>query len=625
MDTPDTGPSGDVEDLLDHLRESRGFDFRGYKRTSLLRRIQHRLDQLEIGSYGEYIDRLQIDVDEFTALFNTILINVTGFFRDPEAWDQIGSVVIPKLVADKEPGDPIRVWSAGCSSGQEAYSIAMLLAEALGAERYLDQVKIYATDVDHDALAQARHATFDDAAMRGVPDGLRDRYFERRDHRHAFRHDLRRTIIFGRNDLVQDAPISRIDLLICRNTLMYFNAEAQARILGRFHFAVVPDGVLFLGKAEMLLSHGDIFEPLDLKRRIFRRAQATPPATPRPVRSSAGGGPSAADVLGELRSRGFSASPVAQFVVTVNDDLAVFNDQARETFGLHPNDIGSPLRDLEISYRPAELRTQLAEVKSRHEPARITDVEWQRPNGVVQWFEVQVNPLLDGEDLLGVSFVFDDVTIARTLRRELERTNRQLEATNEELQSTNEELETTNEELQSTVEELETTNEELQSTNEELETINEELQSTNDELKVINDALGDRSTELNRVNDFLQSILTGIKAGVVVIDQAMQVIAWNAGAEELWGVHTAEAEGRHLLDLDIGLPMTEVKPVALNALSDPTYVGELRLEAVNRRGRTITLRLVCSALSNTHGDGNGALLVMETVPADAGTSVNSLQ
>ncbi|MEU4192426.1 CheR family methyltransferase [Kribbella sp. NPDC026611] len=615
MDASGTGPNGDVEDLLDHLREARGFDFRGYKRTSLLRRIQHRLDQLEIGSYGEYIDRLQIDVDEFTALFNTILINVTGFFRDPEAWDVLGSDVIPKLVADKRPGDPIRVWSAGCSSGQEAYSIAILLAEALGPERFLSQVKIYATDVDQEALAQARHATFDDTEMRGVPDGFRDRYFERRDRRYAFRHDLRRTIIFGRNDLVQDAPISRIDLLICRNTLMYFNAEAQARILGRFHFAVVPDGVLFLGKAEMLLSHGDIFEPLDLKRRIFRRAQAAAPPASRPGRPTATGGLPAADILGELRSRGFSSSPVAQFVVTPTDDLAVFNDQARETFGLHPNDLGSPLRDLEISYRPAELRTHLAEVKSRHEPVRITDVEWQRPNGVVQWFEVQVNPLLDGADLLGVSFVFDDVTTARTLRRELERTNRQLETTNEELQSTNEELETTNEELQSTVEELETTNEELQSTNEELETINEELQSTNDELKVINDALGERSAELNQVNDFLQSILTGINAGVVVIDHAMQVVAWNAGAEELWGLRAAEAQGRQLLDLDIGLPMAEVRSVAQNALSDQTYVGELRLEAINRRGRIITLRLVCSALSNVDGDGNGALLMMETVPA----------
>ena len=611
MDTTRTGPSGDVEDLLDHLRESRGFDFSGYKRTGLLRRIQHRMDQLGIRSYAEYIDRLEVHPDEFTVLFNTILINVTGFFRDAEAWDLIASGVIPQLVADKGPGEPVRVWSAGCSSGQEAYSIAILLAEALGPQRYLDQVKIYATDVDDEALTQARHAVFDDGEIRGVPDGLRDKYFERRDRRYAFRQDLRRTVIFGRNDLVRDAPISRIDLLVCRNTLMYFNAETQARILGRFHFAVVPRGVLFLGKAEMLLSHGHIFEPVDLKRRIFRRVPgaAAPANPPRLERST--GRLSAAEALDRLRGGAFSTSPVAQLVVTADDDLAVFNEQAAETFGLHATDVGRPLRDLDISYRPADLRTHLADVKSRREQARITDVEWQRPNGVVQWFEVQVNPLFDGDDLLGASFVFDDVTVARTLRRELERTNRQLEATNEELQSTNEELETTNEELQSTVEELETTNEELQSTNEELETMNEELQSTNDEFQATNDTLRDRSTELNRVNDFLQSILAGINAGVIVIDQEMRILAWNTGAEELWGVRADEAEGLHLLNLDVGLPMAELRPTVRDALADPSYVGELQLDAVNRRGRSITLRLVCSPLTASDGTINGALLMME--------------
>jgi two-component system CheB/CheR fusion protein len=616
QNTPASVPTGDVEDLLEHLRETRGFDFGGYKRASLLRRIQHRMAGLGITSYGEYVDRLQVNADEFTALFNTILINVTSFFRDPEAWDLLGSTVIPELLADKVGGEPIRVWSAGCSSGQEAYSIAILLAEALGSERYLDQVKIYATDIDEEALTQARHAMFDESEMRGVPDDYKDNYFERRDRRYGFRTDLRRTVIFGRNDLVQNAPISRIDLLLCRNTLMYFNAEVQARILGRFHFALVPRGVLMLGKAEMLLSHGHIFEPVDLKRRIFRRvpnSPAVPQAQGRTVRgttSRATGGP--AD---RLREGAFSTSPVAQFVVTPDDDLALYNQQAAGMFGLTGADVGRPLRDLEVSYRPVELRSHLTEAKSEQKPARINEVEWRRPNGVVQWYEIEINPLLHDGDLLGVSFVFQDVTAARALQRELERTNRQLESTNEELQSTNEELETTNEELQSTVEELETTNEELQSTNEELETMNEELQSTNDELQVINETLRERSAELNELNDFLQSILTSINAGVVVVDREMRVQAWNAGALDLWGVRPDEAQGQHLLNLDVGLPVHNLGQIVREALNDPTYVREVNLDAVNRRGRSVSLRLVCSALTNPAGQVRGALLVMETTPA----------
>ncbi len=611
--TPVASPTGDVVELLDYLRESRGFDFSGYKRTSLLRRIQFRMNQLEISTYGDYIDRLQVDADEFTALFNTILINVTSFFRDPEAWELLKTSVIPTLLGDKGPADPIRVWSAGCSSGQEAYTIAILLAEALGTERYLEQVKIYATDVDEEALTQARQAVFDEGEMRGVPDEIRSGYFERRDGRYAFRPELRRSVIFGRNDLVQDAPISRIDLLLCRNTLMYFNAEAQARILGRFHFALMPRGVLFLGKAEMLLSHSHIFEPLDLKRRVFRRVPDAGTAPRRLDRHDGTRRPMVIESLDSIRAAAFGMSPVAHFAVTTDDTLALFNQQAALSFGLTAGDIGRPLRDLDVSFRPVELRGHLDEAKTERRTVRVREVEWRRPNGVMQWFDVHVSPLLEGADLIGISFLFHDVTAVRMMQLDLERTNHQLENTNEELQSTNEELETTNEELQSTVEELETTNEELQSTNEELETMNEELQSTNDELQVINDTLRERSAELNDVNDFLESILTGIKAGVIVVDDEMRILAWNAGAQELWGLRQDEAQGQHVLNLDVGLPMTEIRPLVREALTDESFVRELTIKAVNRRGRHIAIRLIGSAMPRHGGGVRGALLVMETL------------
>src|SRR5262249_45963368 len=204
-----------------------------------------------------------------------ILINVTAFFRDPDAWHTLASQVLPAIVSSKREGESIRVWSAGCASGEEAFTLAMLWAEQLGLEEYRRRVKVYATDVDEDALTKARHATYDDKEVETVPPNLRSRYFERSNHRFTFRADARRAVIFGRHDLIDDAPISRLDLLVCRNTLIYLNAETQGRILARFHFALNERGFLFLGKAEMLLTHATLFHPIDLKHRFFSKEPQT--------------------------------------------------------------------------------------------------------------------------------------------------------------------------------------------------------------------------------------------------------------------------------------------------------------------------------------------------------------
>jgi two-component system CheB/CheR fusion protein len=611
---PDDDPKDDAfEALLSYLKESRGFDFTGYKRTSLMRRVRRRMSQIGIEDFGEYIDLLQVNSEEFAALFNTILINVTAFFRDPDAWEFIRGEVVPMLLAERGPEAPIRIWSAGCASGEEAYSLAIVLAEALGPEQFRQRVKIYATDVDDEALGEARHASYDPADVGGLPPELLEKYFEQQNGRYLFRQDLRRSVIFGRNDLVQDAPISRIDLLVCRNTLMYFNAETQTKILNRFHFALAPRGLLFLGRAEMLLSHARIFDPFDLKRRVFRKTSGAVSGLDRfngdaiatPRHGEVGG-------IGELQELAFGASPVAQVVVTADDIIALINQPAEQLFGLSHRDIGRLLRDLELSYRPVELRAHVEQAKLERHAVRVKDVEWRRPGSDPVWFEIHLNPLVNKEKtLIGVSVVFHDVTASRALLDELEHANRQLEAAYEELQSTNEELETTNEELQSTVEELETTNEELQSTNEELETMNEELQSTNDELQAINDTLRERSVELDGVNDFLESILTSIRAGVIVVDHEMRVTVWSRGAEDLWGLRRDEVEGVHLLSLDVGFPLADLRPMLGSALVDPSFTTDVQVSAVNRRGREIAVRLVCSALRNSAGTSQGALLLME--------------
>src|SRR3989442_5364097 len=267
MNTPELDP--ELEALLEYLKRSRGFDFTGYKRSSLMRRIRKRMQLLRLESWSDYLDHLQVRPEEFVHLFNTILINVTGFFRDAAAWEYLGDEIIARIVRGKDPKEPIRVWSVGCASGEEAYSMAILLAEALGRNAFRDRVKIYATDVDEEALAKARHASYIPKDLQGVSPANLEQYFEPVNGRHVFNRELRRCVIFGRHDLIQDAPISRIDLLICRNVMMYFNGDTQRRILAWLHFALNDHGYLFLGKAEMLLTQSNMFGPVDLRYRLF--------------------------------------------------------------------------------------------------------------------------------------------------------------------------------------------------------------------------------------------------------------------------------------------------------------------------------------------------------------------
>ncbi|HEU4630345.1 MAG TPA: CheR family methyltransferase [Gemmatimonadaceae bacterium] len=603
------------EELLEYIKRTRGFDFTGYKRASLARRIDKRMQAVEVEDYERYVDYLEANPGEFAHLFNTVLINVTRFFRDDLPWGFLRQEIVPHILAGKGAGEPIRVWSAGCATGEEAYSLAMTFAEALPDAASRERLKIYATDVDEEALVVARHGTYDERAMGDVPPELRERYFERVDSRFTFRKELRRLVIFGRNDLIQDAPISRIDLLVCRNTLMYFDAETQARILTRFHFALNDEGYLFLGRAETLLNHTGSFVPADLKRRVFQKV-ARPTFRDRLLAASR----LAADAVDphggrrdpRPRELAFEGSPVAQLVVDAAGTLAAANERARALFHLVPNDVGRPLQDLELSYRPVELRSRLEQLRAERRPILLKEVEY-RVEGELRWFDVQLLPLLDETHAwLGVSVTFTDVTTTQRLQLELEHSHQELESAYEELQSTNEELETTNEELQSTVEELETTNEELQSTNEELETMNEELQATNEELETMNDELRRRSDELNEVNAFLESVFTSVRAGLVVLDRDLDVLVWNARAEDLWGLRHAEVEGASFLALDIGLPVERLKPALRACLGGEPRPFEATLPAINRRGRPVTVRVTGTPLlTASNGAVHGVILFMD--------------
>ncbi|HET9533438.1 MAG TPA: CheR family methyltransferase [Blastocatellia bacterium] len=580
------GLDSQFEALLDYLKRSRGFDFTAYKRASLMRRISRRMQEVRLTSYEEYMDYLEVHPEEFSYLFNIILINVTSFFRDETAWEYLKSDIIPRILSRKGPDDPVRVWCAGTASGEEAYSIAMLLAEAMGEEQFRERAKIYATDLDEDALSQARQASYNVKQIGSVPQEYLRKYFEQTDSRFAFRKDLRRSVIFGRHDLIQDAPISRVDLLICRNTLMYFNAEVQARILAHFHFALVDEGILFLGKSEMLLTHTNIFTPLDLKRRVFTKVPRLSFRDRFSLMTHTGNEEGINHMANNVRMReaAFDANPSAQIILDHSGHLMFANRQARAQFGMTVKDIGRPLQDMEISYRSAEIRSLIEQAYAERRVIKLEDIEWVIAPAEKRYLNIHIMPLITNLDnILGVSVSFVDVTRTRKLQDDLVQSRQ----------------------------ELETTYEELQSTNEELETMNEELQSTNEELETINEEMRQRTIELNEVNDFLESILTSLRAGVLVVDQNLRILVWNRRAEDLWGLRAAEVEGQHFLSLDIGLPVDLLKQTVKNCLQGESDYQEAAVEATNRRGRNIECRVVCSPLNKKDGVIRGAILLME--------------
>ncbi len=626
---PEHTPEFDA--LLAFIRDTRGFDFSVYKRNTLWRRFKRRLAELDLDSFSEYQDVLQGRPSEYNELFNTFLINVTSFFRDAEAWQAVNEIVIPAITDGITPDDPLRAWCPGCSTGEEAYTMAILLAEAVPGEIFPDAVKIYATDLDYPALEKARRGVYSAKEVEPIPDDLRKKYLKKTKDGYAFANGVRRSVIFGKHNLLRDAPISRLDLLVCRNTLMYFNANTQADILARFHFALNREGYLFLGKAEMLLTHTNLFTPANLNLRLFRkvpgamadarvRLRATrPPERPTSQRATEPhtAFDAAAFDAAALDAAALDAAPEAMVILAESRKLAAANRRARSLFRLGKPDLGKPFQDLELSYRPVELRSVIDAVAHQRQATTVDDVHWEPSEGKARTFRVYVAPLFQGDGTVrGMLIAFRDETECTRLETELEQSRTDLQAAYEELQSTNEELETTNEELQSSNEELETTNEELQASNEELETTNEELQATNEELKTMNDQLRSRTDELDNVNAFLESVLDGLQAGVVAVDEEMQVESWNAQAAELWGLGEDEVVGQHLMNLDIGLELDGLHKAVRRVLSGEVACEQKTMDAVNRRGQSVRCRTRIQTRTDAQDNLRGAILLMEEVGDD---------
>jgi len=599
-DGDETPASDEADDpafgaLLEKLRESYNFDFREYKRASLRRRIRMRMGQVQADTFEAYAAFIDRHPEEHVPLFNTILINVTGFFRDPDAWAVLDAEVLPRVIADAAETRSLRIWSAGCSSGEEPFTLAMLVAEHLGDRAGEFQVKIYGTDIDEDALASARHAFYRTDQLKDVPDRLVERYFTRDGQLWRVRRDIRRWCIFGAHNLTQSPPLPHIDLLVCRNVLIYFSSALQERILSRFHYAVRDGGFLFLGRSESLLTRSRQFAPLNVKWRVFQRLPASTRSAAN-VLPEAGASPRAAGLVEATSSgvrvqRALEALPSAVMIVDASDTILSWNAAAEAMFETPvANAIGRKFRDLDVSYRVEGLRARMEDVKARQAPARLEDVTFTRRAGDIVHAHITVAPLLEAYRFIGVLVSAEDATGYARLKEQMSRIAEQHATAIEELQSTNEELETTNEELQSTNEELETTNEELQSTNEELETTVEELQAANAELATLNGELEERGAETGRIEAYHRGVVNGVDQPVVVLDRIGVIRTWNHAAEALSGLPAEQVMGRELFALPLGELLTKLRPAFDRALTtrQPQHVDGA---ALGDGGPRVTVRL----------------------------------
>jgi two-component system CheB/CheR fusion protein len=616
VDLPD-GEGAAFHRLLDMLHTDHRFDFREYKTVSLLRRIRARMSQVRVEGFDTYIDYLRLHSPEATALFNSILVNVTGFFRDPEAWEALRSDALPALIAAATSTGRLRVWSAGCSTGEETYSAAIAISDALGPRSADVDVKIYATDIDEEALVAARQAVFRTEQLKDVPGDILERHFTADGHVFRVRRELRRWCIFGRHNLAQDPPLPQISLLMCRNLLIYFKSPLQERLLSRFHYSLREGGVLFLGRAESLMARSRGFTPISQKWRLFRRSidlSLLPDLTirrqegiPRNEPLMAPG--AAVDSARLPPGAVVRALPYPAMLIGLDDSVREWNEAASALFEIPgDNALGRQFRDLDISYRAEGLRARIEDVKRVVVSVRLENVMFARRSGETVHVDFSVSRVFDERSRAAAILVtaLDNTAVAR-FRDEIVRLGEQHATATEELQSTNEELETTNEELQSTNEELETTNEELQSTNEELVTTVDELQAANAELAA-------RSSEVRRLLVSHTAVLDSITEAVIVIDPSFTVTTWNPGAERLFGIRATAAVGRDFFTLPLGSQADRARALAKRlgdgSDADPSEEIELDLSPSEGRPERALLRFV--RLGDSEGLLQGLLVLGRT-------------
>lgn len=572
------GPDGVRPEAADQLaqiaallRTRTGHDFSGYKDKTVARRVQRRMQVLQIDEVPDFIDRLRKEPQELDALLQDLLIGVTNFFRDPPAFEALEREVIPKLFEGKGPDDTVRVWVPGCSTGEEAYSIAILLREHMPRQR-APKLQIFASDIDEQSLQIARTGRFPSTIAQDIPPARLERHFVREDGTYRIASDLREICLFSSHNLLRDAPFSKLDLVTCRNLLIYLTQELQNRLIPLFHYALNDDGFLFLGTSENVTRHPRLFSPVDKQQRIFQRRPLPERRLPEfPLTAPEGGRRQLAtatraaaerESLQSLAERQLLERYSPAYVV-VNAEGELLHGSARTGKYLELA-AGAPRTDIYSMARPGlkpDLRAAVHKAGSGQ--IAIHRSVTVGTNGGRQTIDLIVHPIraVPTDDAVYM-VVFQDVggikaaSAGETAEggEELESANlRQLEmelrATRERLQTTTEELESSNEELKSGNEELSSMNEELQSANEELETSKEELQSINEELQTVNAELNARVEELSRANSDIANLLESTQIATVFLDRSLAIKSFTPAAKDLF----------RLVESDTGRPITHVR------------------------------------------------------------------
>jgi two-component system, chemotaxis family, CheB/CheR fusion protein len=563
--------------VLGLLETRTGHDLHAYKPGTLSRRIARRMGLHHLGSLADYLTFLREHNEEPAKLFQDLLIGVTAFYRDPDAFEELREKALDPLVKRKAVEEPIRVWVPGCATGEEAYSIAMLLAEEVHNARKHCPIQVFASDIDDAALSVARTGLYpENIASQLSPARLR-RFFIKEDHCYRVNKSLRDTVTFAAQNLIRDPPFSNLDLISCRNLLIYLNTEVQRKVLGLFNFALRTGGYLFLGHSEAAIQHEGLFEPLSKKWRLYRRTGAArrPAVTlatlTRPLSSAAHTPwhPPSPIRLNEFVQRHL-LHEFAPAAVLVNQKYQVLHfSGATARYLEQPS--GAPTEDLLSLARPElrpKLRAALRRISTERQPLRMEDAVMQR-DGAPLAVAITLKPLAapgSSEPLYLIAF--EDLSAPRRARAKRPRTPKrssgasqlqQLEAeltiTRTELQSSIEELEAANQELQAANEEVMSANEELQSTNEELETSKEELQSMNEELTTVNSQLKDKVEELAKTNDDLANLLSSTDIATLFITTELRIGRFTPSTTRLM----------NLLPTDIGRPLSDIQPKVTDA------------------------------------------------------------
>ncbi|HVL75423.1 MAG TPA: CheR family methyltransferase, partial [Noviherbaspirillum sp.] len=614
--------SQDAEEALQKiialLRVHTGHDFRHYKRPTVLRRIERRMQVRGTPTLPAYVELLESDANEHAALLRDMLIGVTNFFRDREAFEALQHRALAELLASKHAGEAVRVWVPACSTGEEAYSLAIALADQAALLNKPPAIQIFASDIDERAISTARSALYPSSIIADVSPERLQQYFTKEDDRYRIRKSIRDQVLFAPHNVLRDPPFSKLDLISCRNLLIYLNREMQTRILEMFHFSLNPGGYLFLGSSESADLASNLFAAIDKKNRIYQAKSLSrgrlAPALPSYLQPRH----HQVDSMPAPSKRHFSFAEVhqrvlAQFappsVIVNHDSEIVYMSDRVGRFLRHVG--GEPSRNLVALVHPelrVELRTALFQAVRSGKSVEARRVRLSR-DGRLFFVNMTVRPFHDedaGADLVLV--LFDEVeqtmsdemasggekkdAVLMQLEEELQRTKEQLRETIEQSEVSNEELRASNEELQAI-------NEELRSATEELETSKEELQSVNEELSTVNYELKSKVEETGKVNDDLNNLIASADIATIFVDRGMRIKRYTPRASDIFNIIPTDI-GRSLLDITHRLNYPEL---AGDAASTFDKLRPVEREVRSLEGRYYIVRLLPYRTTEDHIEG----------------------